>query len=93
VSGRRGEEEYYGMMNIGVRPTVSTEGRETLEVHLFDFNGDLYGARLSVSFLRRLRDERRFESPEALAVQLARDREEARKTALRHQRTTRQERN
>ena len=58
--------------NIGRRPTVDgTE--ERLEVHLFDFDGDLYGAHLSVEFRLRLRDEQRFESFEALKTQIGRD--------------------
>jgi riboflavin kinase/FMN adenylyltransferase len=72
------------MMNIGVRPTVSESRRETLEVHLFDFNGELRGERLTVSFLRRLRDERKFDTLSALIEQLVKDREEARRTALQH---------
>jgi riboflavin kinase/FMN adenylyltransferase len=49
-----------GMMNIGVRPTVSAAGVRTLEVHLLDVDADLYGAAMEVAFVRRLRDERRF---------------------------------
>jgi riboflavin kinase/FMN adenylyltransferase len=63
---------YGGMMNIGRRPTFD-EMEVTVEVHLFDFEGDLYGETLSVQFLRRLRDERKFDSPEALAMQLSED--------------------
>jgi riboflavin kinase/FMN adenylyltransferase len=66
---------YAGMMNIGVRPTVNATHAETMEVHIFDFHGDLYGETLRVEFLGRLRDERRFESLEALVAQLRRDRE------------------
>lgn len=62
----------WGMMNIGRRPTFD-EMDVTVEVHLLDFEGDLYGEHLSVQFLRRLRDEQKFESPEALAVQLSKD--------------------
>lgn len=61
-----------GMMNIGRRPTFD-EMEVTVEVHLFDFEGDLYGKRLSVQFLQRLRDEQKFESPDALAMQLSED--------------------
>ncbi len=66
---------FAGMMNIGVRPTVNTTRAETMEVHIFDFEGDLYGETLRVEFLRRLRDEQRFGSLEALVAQLRRDRE------------------
>lgn len=67
-----------GVMNIGVRPTVAGEGRRTLEAHVSDFQGDLYGQTLRVHFIRRLRDERRFEGLEALKAQIARDVDEAR---------------
>ncbi|MNJ23318.1 Riboflavin biosynthesis protein RibF [compost metagenome] len=55
-----------GVANIGVRPTVSGDGRAHLEVHLLDFAGDLYGRRLTVEFHHKLRDEQRFASLEAL---------------------------
>ena len=61
-----------GMMNIGRRPTFD-EMDVTVEVHLLDYEGDLYGERLSVQFLQRLRDEQKFESAEALAAQLSED--------------------
>ena len=66
-----------GMMNIGRRPTF--DGMNvTVEVHLFDFEGDLYGDALTVQFLRRLRDEQKFDSPDALAVQLSEDEQHCR---------------
>lgn len=61
-----------GMMNIGRRPTFD-EMDVTVEVHLFDFEGDLYGERLSVQFLQRLRDEQKFQSADALTAQLSED--------------------
>ena len=61
-----------GMMNIGRRPTFD-EMEVTVEVHLFDFEGDLYGETLSVQFLQRLRDEQKFDSADALATQLSED--------------------
>lgn len=70
-------EARLGMMNIGLRPTVGGGG-VTIEVHLLDYDADLYGATLEVQFLDRLRDERRFDSLEALRQQLERDREAAR---------------
>lgn len=63
------------MMNIGNRPTFDGS-RQTLEVNIFDFEGDLYGQTVSVAFVNRLRAERRFESPEALAAQLEKDKEQ-----------------
>ena len=63
------------MMNIGNRPTFHGH-RQTLEVNILDFMGDLYGQTMTVSFVERLRAERRFDSPEALAVQLEADKEQ-----------------
>ncbi len=64
-----------GVANIGSRPTVTPglPARSRLEVHLIDFEGDLYGATLEVQFLSRLRAEQRFESLEALKEQIGRD--------------------
>lgn len=61
-----------GMMNIGRRPTFE-EMDVTVEVHVLDFEGDLYGDQISVQFLRRLRDEQKFDSAEALVTQLSKD--------------------
>ena len=70
-----------GMMNVGIRPTFETDGRRTVEVHLFDFGGDLYGQTLAVDLVARLRDERKFDGVEALVAQLGEDAGQA-KTAL-----------
>lgn len=68
---------YGGMLNLGMRPTVGgTELR--CEVHLFDFEGDLYGRELRVEFLQRLRGEKAFGSLDGLKAQLAVDEAEAR---------------
>lgn len=61
-----------GMMNVGRRPTFDKMD-VTAEVHLFDFDGDLYGKRLTVQFLRRLRDEQKFDGVDALVAQLSKD--------------------
>jgi len=69
-----------GMMNIGTRPTIAQAyPTQTIEVHLFDINQDLYGKTLRVHCIERLRDEQRFEHIEALKAQLCRDKEEARR--------------
>ena len=65
-----------GVANIGVRPTFAA-GR-SVEVHLFDFEGDLYGQQLPVAFVSRIREERRFDGFEALVAQIGRDADEAR---------------
>ena len=69
------ERRLRGMMNIGMRPTFNGH-RQTLEVNVLDFEGDLYGQRLTVEFAARVREERRFDSREALAAQLAEDRKQ-----------------
>ena len=62
-----------GVANIGVRPTVKEGAPPAIEVHLFDFDGDLYGARLRVHLLARLRGEQRFPGLDALRAQIAKD--------------------
>ncbi|NPV06629.1 MAG: bifunctional riboflavin kinase/FAD synthetase [Anaerolineae bacterium] len=66
------------VVNIGVRPTFEGSAR-TVEAHALDFGGDLYGERLTVAFLERLRGETRFPGAHELVAQLARDVEEARR--------------
>ncbi|PJC85025.1 bifunctional riboflavin kinase/FAD synthetase [Vibrio sp. HA2012] len=66
-----------GVANIGQRPTVNGI-RQQLEVHLFDFKADLYGRQLEVALLKKLRDEKRFESFEMLKQQIELDAEAAR---------------
>lgn len=67
-----------GVASLGVRPTVSGDGQMLLEVHLFDFEGELYGRHLEVRFVAKLRDEQRFESLEALTAQMNQDAAQAR---------------
>lgn len=67
-------KRYPAMMNIGLRPTV--DGRQlTLEVHLLNYSGDLYGQNVTVEFVEQLRKERKFDNVEALKVQLKKDKE------------------
>jgi len=70
-------EPVSGVANVGSRPTVDGT-RSLLEVHLFDYSADLYGSYVHVDFLHRIREERRFESFDALKTQILRDAEEAR---------------
>ncbi len=72
-----GEQPVAGVANIGQRPTVNGV-RQQLEVHLFDFQGNLYGKQLEVALLHKLRDEKKFESFEALKQQIELDAEAAR---------------
>ncbi len=65
-----------GVANLGVRPSIGGMQR-LLEVHLFDFNESIYGVRVSVEFLEKIRDEQKFESFDALKSQIAKDCETA----------------
>ncbi len=67
-----------GMLSIGHRPTVDNGTERSIEVHIFDFEGDLYGRRLTLTFLSRLREEQKFASLDELAAQLRLDEEAAR---------------
>ena len=60
------------MCNIGVRPTVGGSA-QTIETHILDFDEDIYGLPIGLRFLRRIRDERKFPSLDALKEQLGRD--------------------
>lgn len=71
VSGL-GDQPLPGVANLGVRPTVGGT-RPLLEVHLFDFDRDIYGAHISVRFVHKLRDEQRFPNFDALKAQIAAD--------------------
>ena len=64
--------EVFGMMNIGTNPTVGGQDL-SVEVHFFDFEGDLYGKKIIVSVLHRLRDEEKFASIDILKAQLGKD--------------------
>ena len=69
--------EYVGMMNIGVRPTVTEGTAQTMEVHLFDMDENIYGETVRITFLRRLRDEKKFSSLQELITQLGKDKEQS----------------
>jgi riboflavin kinase/FMN adenylyltransferase len=79
-----GEQALPGVASLGVRPTVTSRGRAVLEVHLFDFAADIYGRRIAVRFLSKLRDEAKFSSVDALVAQMDRDAERAREYFRRH---------
>lgn len=76
VEGLKGMQ-VAGVANIGVRPTIADEQRPNLEVHLFDWATDCYGAHLRVHFLHKLREEMRFDSLQSLTAQISRDAEAA----------------
>jgi riboflavin kinase/FMN adenylyltransferase len=67
------EGTFGSVTNVGVRPTVTDGGFETVETHLFGFDADAYGHRARVHFLCRIRDERSFPSVEVLREQIGRD--------------------
>jgi riboflavin kinase/FMN adenylyltransferase len=62
-----------GVASLGVRPTVKTDGRPLLEVHLFDFAGDIYGRRIAVELLHKLRDEQKYPDLASLTRQIEKD--------------------
>lgn len=80
VSVHVGEKRYAGMLYIGNRPTFGDLTQQRVEVHLLDFDGDLYEQHLRVDFLRLLRQEQHFASPDELRLQLERDLAAARLT-------------
>ena len=63
----------YGAASLGLRPTVDDSGRAKLEVHLFDFAGELYGKHLRIDFLHKIRDEEKFPDLESLTARIAQD--------------------
>ncbi len=69
--------EYNGMLNIGQNPTVSGEKTQKIEVHLFDFEADLYNKKITTSFIKRIRDEVKFDDSQQLVEQLKLDQNRA----------------
>jgi riboflavin kinase/FMN adenylyltransferase len=72
-----GRERYPAVANVGVRPSFDN-GQRTVEIHILDFDGEIYGCDLVVEFVARLRDERRFEDIDDLVSQIERDSQSAR---------------
>ncbi len=73
---KMGDQQLSGMMNIGVRPTLGIMPR-TIEVHLFEFDGDLYGKKLKIELVKQIRPELKFKDLEQLTARLHQDRKEA----------------
>ncbi len=73
VGVRLGAKAFRGIANLGVRPTVTSDRQRLLEVHLFEFEGDLYGMEIEVEFRRFIRPEKKFASIEELRNQIERD--------------------
>ena len=76
--------DYYGIANVGVRPTVDV-GIRCVEAHIFDFSGDLYGKSVTVEFLHFIREERRFDNIELLQAQVLEDIEKAKSAIAQYQ--------
>lgn len=72
-----GNENHYGIMNIGYRPTFEKSSELVIEVHILNFDKDIYGKELKIDFIKRLRDEKRFESQEQLIYQIEEDKKKA----------------
>lgn len=71
--------DWPAVASLGWRPTVTRNGEMVLEAHLFDFDGDLYGRHLEITFVRKLREEEKFDSLEALTAQMHVDARQARR--------------
>jgi riboflavin kinase/FMN adenylyltransferase len=67
------EKEYYGMMNIGHNPTVGEGNRKSIESYFFDFNQDIYHKNIRVEVLKRIRDEKKFDSLDNLKTAMKND--------------------
>lgn len=63
-------KKLFGVMNLGVRPTIGNSTKVTPEVFIFDFNGDIYGKELNINFIERIRDEKKFNSLDELKNQI-----------------------
>ena len=70
---RLADKTFEGIANLGIRPTVSRDPTRVLEIHLFEFAGDLYGMEIEVEFLRFIRPEKKFGSVDELRAQIVRD--------------------
>jgi riboflavin kinase/FMN adenylyltransferase len=66
-------QTYYGMLNIGVRPTVNQDFKETIEVHIFDFSEDIYNQNVKIKFFEKIREEQKFNGLDSLINQLNKD--------------------
>ncbi len=79
AAARLSDGVHLGVVNLGVRPTVTSDRSErVLEIHLFDFDRDIYGRDVEVRFVKYLRPEQKFENVDALVAQIRRDADQAR---------------
>jgi riboflavin kinase/FMN adenylyltransferase len=84
VRVERGNLHFSGMLNIGIRPTIDEQLSRTVEVHLINFSGDLYGENLRITFVDKLREEQKFDGLDHLRLQLEKDKQAA-LTTLNHE--------
>lgn len=70
---------FFGISNVGVNPTVESGSRPKIETHIMDFDGDIYGKRITVSFYAMIRKEQKFENADALKEKIKNDLEKAKK--------------
>lgn len=75
VKVKVGDARYRGMLNIGIRPTVSSSGKMRIEVNIFDFDREIYGEEIQIALMSRIRGERKFDNIEELRHQLTLDRQ------------------
>lgn len=75
VKVKVGDARYRGMLNIGIRPTVSSSGKMRIEVNIFDFDQEIYGEEIQIALMSRIRGERKFDNIEELRHQLTLDRQ------------------
>jgi len=64
---------FFGMLNIGVRPTIDANLARTIEVNIFDFDQEIYGQEIKIEFISKVREEQKFESLDKLIQQLKND--------------------
>ena len=72
-------EKYKGLINVGTHPTINPLAKPIVEIHLIDFDGNLYGKNIFVEFIKFIREEKKFDSLDDLKVQLNKDRQKAKK--------------
>ena len=72
----RGNRQYLGVMNIGYRPTINNGTDLSIEVHILDFQGDIYHQKMRIEFIDFLRPEEKFNSVDELILQMQKDKED-----------------
>lgn len=69
------QKNYWGVLNIGNRPTLNMDNNTTIEVHIIDFSNNIYNEKITIKFLKKIRDEIKFNSIEELTVQIGKDKQ------------------